>query len=331
MELTTCTTDRGTCPSRRSILETWGIQSLQELLQQSTTRTQRSVWHRGTTEYYCTHRQDHQVDQQRHRPYGLQRFLRVGTFPLTLTEWWGRPRSVVPPHRRSTRHHHHMFLVATSWHWSSRSQDERRLAASHVHSQHHILYPSDPKEWHHRYVRQQRTQLCLRTQSHQSSMSTLRHGQTRETCPLPFPKIRHSTVHTRAGWLTPVEGQHHPDLSPSHSVYRHTTSSTRTRWHPSEQILWTCMQSIRSPIPHKTRIQHWGSSVDRQMGLRRHQEVHTRLTIDETATHIADQDRRSHQTIGTGPNDKILQSILDHTQLLGDHTHTCHSRDLHRQ
>ena len=171
----------------------------------------------------------------------------------------------------------------------------------------------------------------MRTQSHQPSMSTLCYGQTRKTCPFPVPKIRHSPIHTRAGWLTPIKVQHHPDLSPSHSVYRHTTPPTRTRWHPREQILRTCMQSFGSPIPHKTRIQHRGSSVDRQMGLRRHQEVHTRLTTDETTTYIPDQDRRSHQTIGTGPNDEILQSILDHTQLLGYHTHTRHSRDLHRQ
>ena len=48
--------------------------------------TQGSVWRRGTTKHYCTHRQNHQVDQQRHRPYGLQRFLRAGTFSLTLTD-----------------------------------------------------------------------------------------------------------------------------------------------------------------------------------------------------------------------------------------------------
>lgn len=92
----------------------------------------------------------------------------------------------------------------------------------------------------------------------------------------------------------------------------------------------TCAES-QEHIPHKTRLQPGSSPAHRQMGFRRDQEVHTGLTADATTTHHTDPDRGTHQTIGPRPNDEILQPILDHTQLLGHHTHTRDSRDMHRQ
>lgn len=127
----------------------------------------------------------------------------------------------------------------------------------------------------------------------------------------------HSSLNQTAH--THPQVHNHPDLPKSNSVHR--AISTGARWTSHQPLLRTRMQSVRRPIPHEVRIRPRRSATDRPLGIRRHQRIHPGLTIDASTTDHKVPKRRPYTEDSQGPDDKIIQPVLDSPQPLWHYSH----------